>query len=301
MNDSLINETVGIIEGAESPVYVMKDKSQFSITEYKVMGNVVSLMKCVKATLNGDIQLVYLKDKARPARAVIGLFNDEQLARVIRSFLDALVEINSNGFLKSSNIDVSLDRIFVNTDDLTVRLIYLPVNTWSSDGKMSGHEVNSLILSIIEKAGDPESSILSAIKSFCCSNTETSIESSRNLFIQLMQQYKIEENKEDAGEELILSFSDGNEQRSFHIDEGPFTIGFKEGSADGIIKSNKYISSPHCEITRENGRWMITDLDSTNGTFVNGKRLGRQQKEEIRNEDAVRLANSTLYVEVRRG
>lgn len=301
MNDALIDETVKVIEGVETPVYIVKDRNQFSVTEYKVMENLMSLVRCVKASLNGDIQLVYINDKARPLRAVIGLFNDEQITRVIRSFLDALAETGSNGFLRSCNLDISLDKVFVDPDDLTVKLIYLPVNSWSADGRISVSEINDFIISILEKAGNPDSSILSAIKMFCYSNKETTLESYRNMFIQLMKQYKIEEIREESSEELIMDFTDGNEQRSFRISGDSFTIGFKEGSADGIIKSNKFISSPHCEITRENGRWLISDLDSTNGTFVNGRKLERYTKTEIKDGDAVRLANSTLYVEVRRG
>lgn len=295
------NESVQAIDAAESPVYIINDKNQFSITEYKVMENMVSLMRCVRATLNGKIQLVYLKDKARPIRSVIGQLNDEQIARLIRAFLDALVEINSSGFLKTINLDISLDKVYVVPDELTVKLIYIPVNNLLSDGGMSVREVNDFILSVMEKTGNSESSILSAIKNFCFSNLEASIENSRNLFVQLMQQYKIEGKKGFSNEEVIISFDDGGQQRSFRITEGPFTIGFKEGSADGIIHSNKYISSPHCEISKDNGSWYISDLDSTNGTFANGRRLESYKKTEIKDGDAVRLANITLYVEIRRG
>ncbi len=35
------------------------------------------------------------------------------------------------------------------------------------------------------------------------------------------------------------------------------------------------ISAEHARLTREGGRWWVTDLGTTNGTFVNGVRVER--------------------------
>lgn len=300
MNGALSNGIVKAIDGMDVPIYIVKEQSQFSITEYKVMENLVSLLRCAKTTLNGETELVYLRDGVKPIKTVLYQLSDDKIARVIRSFLDALVEINSNGFLRSSNLDISLDKVFVDPETLTVRLIYIPVNSGFGEYGISVNEVNDFILSVLDKAGNPDSSICSAIKVFCISNTETSVERSRQLFKQLMQQYRIEDAKDSEPEELRLNYSDGSQERVLYINQDNYTIGHMEGSADGIIGFNRYISSPHCEITHENNKWYIKDLDSTNGTFVNGSRLSGNQKAEIKNSDAIRLANSTFYVEIRR-
>ena len=54
----------------------------------------------------------------------------------------------------------------------------------------------------------------------------------------------------------------------------PFTIGRAE-TADHTIYSNK-VSKEHAAIVVIGGRVAVRDLDSTNGTFVNGRRVGEQ-------------------------
>lgn len=38
-----------------------------------------------------------------------------------------------------------------------------------------------------------------------------------------------------------------------------------------IVIDNAYVSSEHAQLSWSDGRWWITDLDSTNGTIVNGQ------------------------------
>ncbi|MBN1516749.1 FHA domain-containing protein [Candidatus Sumerlaeota bacterium] len=50
-------------------------------------------------------------------------------------------------------------------------------------------------------------------------------------------------------------------------------------------------SKQHARITLEEGRYVLTDLNSSNGTFVNGERIKQQV---LRNEDDIRIGKSLL-------
>ena len=54
----------------------------------------------------------------------------------------------------------------------------------------------------------------------------------------------------------------------------PFTIGRAE-TANHVIYSNK-VSKEHAAIVIIGGRYAVRDLESTNGTFVNGRRVGEE-------------------------
>mgnify|MGYP004670715403 FL=1 len=44
-------------------------------------------------------------------------------------------------------------------------------------------------------------------------------------------------------------------------------------SNNSIVINNNYVSSDHAKLTFKNGKWSIVDNDSSNGTFVNGRRV----------------------------
>ncbi|HEY1105604.1 MAG TPA: FHA domain-containing protein [Agromyces sp.] len=57
----------------------------------------------------------------------------------------------------------------------------------------------------------------------------------------------------------------------FPLGTDEITIGRSSDSA--IIIRDDYTSTHHARLMLWNGRWMIQDLDSTNGTFLNGSRV----------------------------
>ncbi|HWM85408.1 MAG TPA: FHA domain-containing protein [Kofleriaceae bacterium] len=58
-----------------------------------------------------------------------------------------------------------------------------------------------------------------------------------------------------------------------------------------VVLIDSYMSSHHCEIRAEGGTWMLRDLKSTNGTYVNDKRI---EQHELVDSDFVRLGQSVL-------
>lgn len=54
------------------------------------------------------------------------------------------------------------------------------------------------------------------------------------------------------------------------------------------------ISSRHAQISKANGKWFVTDLGSTNKTYVNGVRLAPNNPTEIKENDVVIFANITF-------
>jgi Uncharacterized conserved protein, contains FHA domain len=80
------------------------------------------------------------------------------------------------------------------------------------------------------------------------------------------------------------------------ISKSSFILGKKEGEVDGLLSFNNAISRQHCKITCEDGEYYIEDLESANGTFLNGKRLQPKQKSIIKIGDNVKLANSNFTI-----
>lgn len=75
-----------------------------------------------------------------------------------------------------------------------------------------------------------------------------------------------------------------------------FVIGKKKGSVDGLLKA-RGVSRIHGRITKEGGDYYLTDLNSTNGTYLNGGRLEVNEKARIRPGDRVGFADAKYVVE----
>ncbi len=82
------------------------------------------------------------------------------------------------------------------------------------------------------------------------------------------------------GEELSLS-------------QAPISIG--RASDSDLVISDDYTSTRHARLLNWDGRWMLQDLDSTNGTFVNGERVS--QPTELRRGVSVRIGTTSFELQ----
>ncbi|AMM19506.1 hypothetical protein AX769_04305 [Frondihabitans sp. PAMC 28766] len=55
------------------------------------------------------------------------------------------------------------------------------------------------------------------------------------------------------------------------LGDGPLTIG--RSNESNLIIRDDYTSTHHARLMLWNGRWVVQDLDSTNGTFVDGEKV----------------------------
>jgi hypothetical protein len=58
-----------------------------------------------------------------------------------------------------------------------------------------------------------------------------------------------------------------------------------------VVLNDKFISSRHAEIKAENGVWVLRDSGSTNGTYVNNRRVDRH---ELEDNDFIKFGSAML-------
>ncbi len=82
---------------------------------------------------------------------------------------------------------------------------------------------------------------------------------------------------------LLISFPDGPEQ-TYELSESTITIG--RVSDNTIQIDHASVSSHHAELIEADGEYRLKDLDSTNGTRLNGERV---TEENLRAGDRIRF------------
>ena len=75
-------------------------------------------------------------------------------------------------------------------------------------------------------------------------------------------------------------------------------LGRTTGAHAGVLADCKVISSRHTEICLNDNKFFITDLGSTNGTYLNNQKLEPNSEYEIHDGDIVTLANISFTAHI---
>lgn len=92
-----------------------------------------------------------------------------------------------------------------------------------------------------------------------------------------------------------LQYMGDNKKDNIKITKDVFLLGSSKEGNDGVIDS-PVVSRYHARIRREGRGIYIEDLNSTNGTSVNGELLGYQQKVEIKSGDEIMFADECYKI-----
>ena len=69
-----------------------------------------------------------------------------------------------------------------------------------------------------------------------------------------------------------------------------------ESGCDIVVDWDEFVSGKHCRITVREGRFYLSDVQSTNGTFVNQKRITKET--EIYAGNVIQIGDTKLRFEV---
>lgn len=286
---------------------ILSDNSYFLTTEYKVLQSQVNscFVKCMKMMYNGKIQLYYLTGGLKPFSSMIPTLDPESFLTICANLLSDIIDVKHNGFLSCRNIDIAFERIYVDPATHKVSLVYLPLNKRIYDDESSfENDIRTGLVKLISGVStivSPKTMQLSAD----LSNGALSME---DLFARVKggkgqsgkwpssPQGDTQHGRASSGSLRIIAMN-APTRFEMSVNKDSFTIGRAE-SCDGVIDFNKTISGSHCRIDKIGDRYTITDLISTNGTFVNKVKLQPKQPRPINNGDVIRLSNSDFQVSI---
>lgn len=95
---------------------------------------------------------------------------------------------------------------------------------------------------------------------------------------------------------LLRGACEGNDEQSILVHPSPFSVGRRPGCSMQL--NYKTISGNHAELNETNGQLWVSDLNSTNGTYVNGRRIS--EPTPLREEDLLQFADVAFRVKSER-
>jgi len=272
----------GLVNGLKRADKIVKGK--ISIIEWDIRGH-VSLLDFLKM-VPLDIKL---------------------FVSIIRQIIFLIYAVDEAG-MDIERIIFDINMVLINPANRELSLLYIPVQPFSSDGSVrklfedilqnaeySPYEdqiyitefldiLNSgrnIELSQLEKYAEKQKTMIgtkkttskSLTKKKRCPHCQSLIEDT-DAYCPICG-FQMDDN--DVGPYLIRN----NDKEKKYITRYPFVIGKIPEGTDYFIKGNGMISRKHALITKEGNRFYITDLGSTNGTYIYGKRLEPNVRYEL--------------------
>lgn len=300
MKEYTLEDYVEEQKGTEQVSYILKQEEYFFMTGYKVLQGRErrGLVECAKLHYNGKMKLVYFSSQYVPLQSMMLYLDIVGVKTVLRNLISDILMIQGNGFLKCQNIDISPEKIFVDRNTLEVYLIYLPIKTVESEYDRSTFE-NDLRMRLIKLLNSTTMLNGPDIKKilFELSNGSTSLE---KMYRLLQQDYT---EMADSGmvslheakrEGITMESVDG--RIVFEIHKREFVIGKSSENVDGKISGNPAVSRVHCKVFEREGTYYLVDLKSSNGTYIDGRRLNAQEETVIHTGSRVRIANEEFWI-----
>ncbi|MGN6714039.1 DUF6382 domain-containing protein [Anaerocolumna jejuensis] len=154
------------IKDSQNHAYILEAPDLFFSVGYKVLlgQEKNGFIKCTKVSHNGKDKLIYDISKFKTLETLMFSLKLDVILSILINFLDSIILVKNNGFMQCENILVSPDQIFIDCENLSVNLIYLPIYFEADNVSYRIFEKELKInLSVILKAYNEQNPYINAI------------------------------------------------------------------------------------------------------------------------------------------
>jgi hypothetical protein len=359
--------------------YTLEQPNMLSATAYRVLQGQknVGLVPCYRVIYNNKEKLLYDIEQFESLSSLLSNLEPLYFLNYIKEFITIILGVKSSGFLHQDNLDITIDKIFINQLDNSVHMIYLPLQDNYMQEKSISFIQNfkDIILCAIQNHNNLHVEMVKPLKliltdassrieqlyniladlepiitqtdanntdtiamnktstlstsgtltsgnlSRKLSHNNTSTSSSNLIFNEarktessLLKQNRkkglfagkkvnrqaIKTESDFGGTEVLTLFIPniilkGENNVELLVEKQEYILGYDRVSVDGLIES-KGVSRTHCKITYSDNSNFVTDLDSSNGTYLNGVKLESQKPRPINIGDKLKLANISFTI-----
>lgn len=274
--------------------YIFVDNRFFYNTLFQIIKKSEDyFVPCYKIEQNGQIKIIYDVNRYRNINSINHVLSEGQFKRIVASFVSVIKKIESIGYVQMDTICIDSDKIFIDMDDYSVRLLCIPISvssTWESQEQFKKNAVNALSNVIYNSSYINSSNIYSL---FCdCRNDMVEFD---ELYEKMLCGHYGEffwKDETMAMSSLVLL----SDNKKIIIDKYPFVIGKSSDETDYTLADSKMVSRIHCRIEYDKGEYFIVDMASTNGTCVNNVRIPSEKMIPIHNGDKITIADLDYIV-----
>lgn len=317
-----------IIQKSFSHISYTLEDDEYSKLALKMISGAAAhnIIKPVTTMNNGRKRFMYSVRDLTQISLLSSEMDEKQAMHVLSSYKDVLNRIEAQTFLKKDFLELDTDRVFVDVKTGDVKFIIVPVMTHdNSGGHRSFLKKNyDFISAVLDKLQLYEDSRLCFMHDMCLCISGMKDDNPgilcelKDLYTYLISEFDIEAdadiNQEDkryiessqnelkekdnkAIREIELHYDGDYGTFTFYITKNSFTIG-KAPDNDGALSMNPAVSRYHLVIEIDGDKAYVTDLNSSNHTFINRMIIPANQKVLLEDQRVLRIANMDFEVRI---
>lgn len=252
---------------------------------------------CTKAASNGIITISYNLSQFLCLYDILPTMNPAMFRSVITSLIDKINFFRENAYLKCENTYLSVDRVYVDQMRYEAHLLYLPLKVEGDEDCLPYFEKKmkdniAKIYNMYENVQDAANAGLVAQITGAPIVPPAPPAPAAPQYAPPAPQYAPPAPQYAPAAPQYAPPAPAAQQyvpaapasRGFvlcskgatpdiEIDKDEFVIGKSQQRVDGVVIGSNLVSRVHCKAVIRNGECSIVDLNSLNGTFINGKKL----------------------------
>lgn len=276
-------------------LYAFYIQDKIANSEYRIMQQLPSgsLVKTYLLQINGEPHIYCNAGEMTPVSEGILRMDVDSIFIFFKQLLVNLLKLESNGFLRLQNVSAKLEHIFVGRSLNNVSNIYIPSQRGLYLNEMEFiNDLKETIANPVEKISRQTESpfLIELIKDL--RNPELGLYD----FADRFQIKRTSEGKILTEHDIKLISLDPALTMDICITKEVSILGRKKPEADELITGSRLVGRAHCKITRKNDSFMITDLNSRNGSRLNGVRMKPGVPYPLSNGDLILLADREFRV-----
>jgi len=301
--------------------YLLEHDGLLSAVDYKLLSGLKSshLLECCRSRLNGQLKLTYFSDGCDSLAGYLPQITSEQLMVAFESALEGVLEVEEHGFLNSAKLDLSPEAIRVEPTTCDVHLVYLPIS-FDEDGS-DEVAVFSRICQVFMWAMSqstrlrPQMRTVAGMINASGGRVDVLLQALRGTFTADVDPIRTTSFGEDRPLEpdsalFPPSGPVGGAKRirpwrlvgdaagvplEIRVFPGSLVLG-KSSSSGFRITGVPTVSNRHCQLDLDETGLVVSDLNSTNGTTVNGRRLAPGSAVRLQPGDILGISSVRLTV-----
>lgn len=260
-----------------------------------------TMLPCIHVQYNMKDRLLYDVEQYIPLEEAKEELEEKDTFFILYELLKLLEEVGSNGFVPLEAIQPGADMIFWEAQKKKAYFIVLPIAKEYGNGehkswnKRLSDTLNELCANLPDEKAETITQNL--VKPGKIADIIAGLMPVLDSFIAEIQKQE-NTHVQTRHKELQLLHDGTYGQFAFYIRKKEFIIGKRRDSVDGYLGVSDAVSRLHCRIIYREDCFLVSDMGSSNHTFINGTLVKAQEEKKLAEGDRLRIADVDFKVRI---